>query len=247
MPLLKHFHQDDKRGFGRSFLHNWLCGITSALGKQLPGRDYVVWVRARSKLKVEHSIERFEQGPPMIWEDGLETGRYYESFAPALPSVTVPAVFDDDFQVRVMDLVEGPTLAAAVALVCPSNKSSLRSARAFAERVASCVHQGIGAVVVDIVNSTPASWLPFLARSLGFADKQFVGRNADMGVISLRPRYREGHASVEIWFETVEIGRPLPVIPVAVRSGMFLKLDLESVYEETLDRSGYRSRPYLFG
>jgi hypothetical protein len=249
MPLHKHFRNTDadvNGGDGRSFLCRWVCGVGTELDKQLPGGNYVVWVRTRTKLKLEQRIASFEDGPPMIYYDERESETRFPSFEPTPPLLSVPAVFDDDFNVRVMDSCEGPTIAAIVAFVCPSNKHSRASGHAFAERMCAYIRHGIGVVVIDIVNGMQSSWLPFLARSFGFSDQIAPMRDVETCAVSLRPRFRDNQGSVEVWCERLQIEQKMPVLPLAVRSGMFLKLDLEQSYETTLDQGGYRNRPYLF-
>jgi hypothetical protein len=120
MPLLDHFHppllgQRHWEGF-----HGWwAAAIAGRLNEHLLPPEYFAEFEVTLSTRVEVDVATFS-------EDGV----------PEHPVAVVPAVFPDDFEVKVFNNVAGPTLVAALELVSPGNKDRSESRRAFAAKCA---------------------------------------------------------------------------------------------------------------
>ena len=44
---------------------------------------------------------------------------------------------------------------------------------------------------------------------------------------------RDGRATLDVWRESLELGRPLPTLPLWLRGGLCLPVELEATYERT--------------
>ena len=54
--------------------------------------------------------------------------------------------------------------------------------------------------------------------------------------VAYRPIVREGQSQIEIWPSGLEIGRGLPVLPLALNAEIVLPLDLEATYTAACQR-----------
>jgi hypothetical protein len=98
---------------------------------------------------------------------GAATAVQTRVWAPPTPIRVFPALFSDDFEVRVFSSVAGPTLVAANELVSPGNKDREETRRAFTAKCAAYLQRGIGLMVVDIVPSRHANLHDDLMALLG--------------------------------------------------------------------------------
>jgi hypothetical protein len=48
-----------------------------------------------------------------------------------------------------------------------------------------------------------------------------------------RPVERKGTAAVDVWREPLAVGQPLPTLPLWLRGGLCLPVELEATYERT--------------
>src|SRR5262245_32195539 len=133
MPLLDHFRPSLRSGrHWESFHTLWAAEIAAALNRSALPPDYFA-------------------------EAQIQLGSAVEPWAPPAPPVVFPALFPDEFAVRVFGGPTGPHLVAAVELVSPRNKDRPEARRAFAAKCASYLNAGIGLVVVDVVTERTAN------------------------------------------------------------------------------------------
>jgi len=243
MPLLDFFPEEDPCEEGRSFQIMWLARIADALNQQLPDRRFFAQMSVRTWLQTEQDVAAFEYGPPSIFdEEGNDTGRRYESWTPPLPDQTVATDYFDNLSVNVIDFLEGRDVCGVVRLVCRGNKASRESELAFAVDCASQLQRGAGLVVVDIIPRRRVVWADHLGHLLHCADRYHPGRHHDMMVTSLRPARRLNLSEIDIWQFPVSFDDPLPNVPLAAKGAMFLSVDLESTYTQTVKDTRYDRR-----
>jgi hypothetical protein len=140
-------------------------------------------------------------------------------------------ILTDVVEVLVYDEREGPTLAGAIELVSPANKDRPAHREAFVSKCATLLQQGVGLIVVDVVTGRSASLhAEFLARYQSAPSN--VGAS-DLYVVSYRPVSRSGEPGLDIWEETLQLGRPLPTVPLGLRGGLCLPVDLDTTYDHT--------------
>jgi hypothetical protein len=151
---------------------------------------------------------------------------------------TMPAVFPDEFEVLVFDTSAGPTLVGAIELVSPGNKDRADARRAFAIKCANYLHQGIGLVVVDIVTSRHANLHDELIDVLRHGPECRFPGGAHLCCVSYRPIHSETDEDrIELRFITLAVGQALPVVPLALRNGPTVPVDLETSYTQARRRS----------
>ena len=133
----------------------------------------------------------------------------------------------------------GATLVAAVELVSPGNKDRMDTRRAFAVKCANYLQQGVGLVIIDVVTERIANLHDELTTLMGLAAEFRFPATAELYAAAYRPVRRDaGGDQIEMWPEPLAVGRPLPVVPLALRGGPTVPLDLEAAYAEA--RQGSR-------
>src|SRR4051812_37995966 len=150
MPLLDHFQPplSEERHWG-SFHAAWLGSLADDLNQRLP--------------KGFFAEEQLHQGGVEIDVATMEASHHAGNGSspadwwPMPPVVTIPAVFSDEFEVRIFSTAAGPQLLAAIELVSPRNKDRPAARRAFGVKCASYLNQGIGLIVVDIITERHAN------------------------------------------------------------------------------------------
>ena len=50
--------------------------------------------------------------------------------------------------------------------------------------------------------------------------------------VAYRPSQVDGESQLDVWPEPLTLGRPLPVLPLALRGAFFVPVDLEAAYTE---------------
>src|SRR5207245_1662716 len=74
------------------------------------------------------------------------------AWSPPAPALTVPMpVITDVVEVNIFSDVGGPTLAAVIELISPTNKDRPAHRDAFVAQCTTCLQQGLGLRLVDVV------------------------------------------------------------------------------------------------
>jgi hypothetical protein len=152
---------------------------------------------------------------------------------------TLLAVLTDLVEVQVFRDSEGPTLVGAIELVSPSNKGRPAERDAFVSKCASYLQQGVGLVVVDVVTNRRANLHTALLARVAAPDPAIL--HADLYAAAYHPVQQEGQTTVEVWQEGLAVGRPLPTIPLWLRGGIRLPVELEAAYERTCQEQRVRA------
>jgi hypothetical protein len=237
MPLLDHFHPPlfEQRSW-ESFHSVWAGEIMAMLNEDIlpPGYYAETQVHVGPRIEVDVTSLRPDGG-----SGGGSSGNgvAVTSFTEAIVQV-MPAVFPDEFEVLVFNTSGGPTLVGAVELVSPGNKDRPDTRRAFAIKCASYLHRGVGLVVVDVVTDRHANLHDELIDLL----RQDPGHRFPGGVslycVAYRPFRTEVEGErIELRFIVLGVGRALPVVPLTLRNGPTVPVDLETSYARTRRRS----------
>ena len=123
----------------------------------------------------------------------------------------------------------GPRLAGAVELVSPANKDRPSHREALVSKCVTYLQAGVGLVIVDVVTERPADLQRELLLRLGVADP---GPGALSGS-AFRPVERDGVRVLDVWREPLAVGQPLPTLPLWLRGGLCLPVELEAAYMRT--------------
>jgi hypothetical protein len=94
----------------------------------------------------------------------------------------------------------------------------------------SLLANGIGVLIVDVVTNRLANLHALLLERLGHASPSDEPR---LYACSYHAVKRNQQASVDIWTEELEIGKALPEMPLFLRAGPCVPVDLNDAYQRT--------------
>lgn len=219
MVLLDHFRPPlSERRHWHAFHNSWATYLSSQLNDRLPAGYFA---EANVQFGIEIDVAAFADG---------EGGSPVADWVPPAPHRSVPvALAGPVVEVGIFSRSGGPVLAGAVELVSPANKDRPASRDAFTSKCAAYVQAGVGLVVVDVVTERSADLHRELLARLG-AD---AGDNSPLYAAAYRPVERDGETALDLWHEPLEVGRPLPTLPLWLRGGLGLPVDLQATYERT--------------
>ena len=216
--LLDHFHPPLRgRRHWHSFHNNWATYLAADLNARLPPNYFA---EANAQFGIEIDIATFEVDA---------AGEAFEAtWSPPSPTMTLPlTLVTDVVEVLVFYNVGGPVLAGAVEFVSPANKDRPASREAFATKCQSYLQQAVGVIVVDVVTERRGSLHNHIVAGL---DATAPTSDADLYAAAYRPAADD---TLQIWHEPLGVGRPLPTMPLWLRSGPCLPADLQATYDRT--------------
>jgi hypothetical protein len=225
--LLDHFRPPiSLRRHWHAFPNAWATYLASDLNRQLPESYFA---EANVQFGIEIDVATFEEAD-VLSSAPLATAVATWTAPP--PTLTVPlAPLTDIVEVLIFDQQEGPTLAGAIELISPANKDRPTHRDAFVSKCAAYVQQGIGLILVDVVTDRSANLHTELLERLQSLPSRPMG--SDLYAVAYRPISRAGTTQLDIWEETLELDRPLPTMPLGLRGGLCLPVDLDASYDRT--------------
>ncbi len=153
-------------------------------------------------------------------------------WTPPAPTRTVPySLITDIVEINVFAATGGPTLAGAVELVSPANKDRPAHRDAFVSKCASYLQQGVGLVIVDVVTERGGNLHAALLDRLQVSSESPF--EAALYATAYRPNGHNGQPQLNIWQEALAIARSLPTLPLSLRGGVSVPVELEASYERT--------------
>jgi Protein of unknown function (DUF4058) len=235
VPLLDHFHPPlAPTRHWESFHVNWAGAIADALNESLLPEGYFAEEHAQIGARVEIDVATFRGPETSPHPAGATATLPRRVWVPPAPTIVVPAAFPDSFQVLIFENEGGGRLVAAIELVSPGNKDRTAERQAFAIKCASYLCRGIGLIVIDIVTSRRANLHDEIMRLLGHETP--LPPDAALYAVAYRPIVRDSQEQIEIWPSHLEIGRSLPVLPLALNAELALPIDLETTYTAACQR-----------
>ncbi len=142
---------------------------------------------------------------------------------------TVPE--QDEYEVRVYDETFGRRLVAVVELVSPANKDRPDSRRAFVAKCAALLQQDVCVAIVDIVPVRRFNLYAELLELIGGSDP-LMADGPPTYAVTLRGR-RGSHRRIETFAHVLQVGQPLPTLPLWLSADQWVPVELEPTYEET--------------
>ena len=225
MPLLDHFHPPISRTHPwRGFHGAWAAAMARLLnaGVLPPGYYAVPFLDRDGPIEIDvAALREFEAAGALS-----QPGQPY-SWTPSAPELTVAVEWPgaDDVRVEVLTDDGDPRLAAAIELVSPRNKDRPRAREAFAAKCAEHLGRGCGVVVVDVVTTRRADLHADLLVALG-VDLAAAAPGA-LSAVSYRPVRRDAAGQLLGWPVALELGSPLPTLPLWLGADLAVPLDLE--------------------
>jgi hypothetical protein len=222
MVLYDHFRPPlSLRRHWHAFHSAWCTYLASHLNEQLP-EGYFAEPNVQFGIEIDVAA----------WEEVTAPAAFSAAWTAPAPTQTVAiSLITDLAEVLIYGREGGPTLAGAIELISPANKDRPAHREAFVSKCAAYLQQGIGLAMVDVVTDRRARLHEeLLARLQATAD---VSLEADLYAASYRPIERDEQSSLDIWQEALAVGHNLPVLPLWLRGGICLRLDLAATYERT--------------
>lgn len=241
MPLLDHFHPPlSVERHWEAFHNRWAAAITDALNAGGLPKGFFAEAQIRLGGGVEIDVAT-QQAPPARRGSRRAQGggvAVLEApvWAPAQPTLSLPAVYPDELEVLVFSTEAGPTLVAAVELVSPANKDRPATRRAFAMKCLSYLHQGIGVLIVDVVTSRLANLHDEMAGLIPDDAPPFPA-SPSLYAAAYRPVRQRQHERIDVWPAELHVGQPLPLMPLWLRGVGAVRVDLDATYTEARQRS----------
>jgi hypothetical protein len=233
MPLLDHFHPPlVPRRHWESFLVTWAGTIADSLNEDLLPEGYFAEEHAHAGARIEIDVATFADEKQNLINGTVVT----QTYAPPTPTSVIPAAFPDEFEVRVYESEGGTRLVAPIELVSPANKDRETHRRAFANKCAGLLSQGISLIVVDVVTSRTANLHAEILRLLGSTVDNSSTLSENLYAVAYRPVVRQDESTIEIWTQTLTVGQELPTLPLALSAELCLPVDLEATYSIACQR-----------
>jgi len=240
MALLDHFHPplaDDPPG--NSLYTLWAAAAVRWLNGYLPAGEFRAFANVRRDAHVKADVAEYRR----LQANGAhEPHSSREGGVAALPTAppavtTFPLSATDDVEVQIAESRHHMTIAGVIEFIGPANKKELDERRAFEAKCASYLHRGIGVVIVDIVTNRHANPHNELMQALGGPPSTLLA-NAPTYVAGYGPVSRDGRMQSDVWCYPTLLGSPIPTVPLVLRRGPMVMLELEETYLEAIADSG---------
>ncbi len=238
MPLRDHFHPPFTNRRSWDCVHGaWPTMIVAGLSRTLPQR-YV----AEPQIHLAHSIEvdiatYDEEDTDFATTTERDDGGGVATAVWAPPKPTLAVATDlldlDEYEVRVYDTKIGRRLVAAVEIVSPANKDRPDTRRAFVAKCAALLQNRVSVAIVDLVTTRDFNLYSELMELLGLSDLSLSGASLPFYAVACRAARRDEKWLLETWSYPLNLGQPLPTLPLWIADNLAVPLELEATYEET--------------
>lgn len=222
MPLLDHFRPPlAGRRHWHSFHNTWASNISAMLNQRLPAGYFA---EPNVQFGIEIDVAAFaddlpDQPPAADW-------------TPPPPRSSTPVTMTEAVvEVGIFSTSGGPILVGAVELVSPGNKDRPAKREALVSKCAAYLQAGVGLVVVDVVTERPADVPAELVVRVGGAAGTTAG--SPLYAAAYRPVERDGATVLDQWYEPVAVGDVLPTLPLWLKGGLCLPVELQAAYDRT--------------
>jgi hypothetical protein len=235
MPLRDHFRPPlDNITSWEGFHGQWPAMIVQQSNARLP-RDYVAEPRVHLGSAFEVDVAGYESDftPAGTSEPASNGGAAVQTWLPSTPTVLLETELPipSEYEVLVYDVRRGRRLVAAVEIVSPANKDRPENRRAFVQKCEALLRQGVCLAIVDLVTIRTANLYREVAEQIGAAEP--AASRIPLYAVTFRSRHRDERWRVEAWPHELQLGQPLPTLPLWLNETDAVPLELETSYEET--------------
>lgn len=242
MPLLDHFHPplSETRKW-QGFHSHWTSSLAAQLNAGLlPPRHFAEPQVSHGRIEVDVAADRLPGNVATSRLASASSGGVATLaspvWSPPASSLEMDAVFAAEFTVLVINVEAGPVLVGAIELVSPSNKDRPAARRAFAMKCLNYLNAGIGLMIVDVVTERRANLHDHMAELIVGDAPRFPGAPS-IYAAAYRPFRRGEQDKVSVWPIPLNVGDPLPVLPLWLRDVPDpVRVDLEAAYTEARQR-----------
>lgn len=222
--LLDHFHPPLSELGWKGFHNQWAAVLAADLNSRLPAG----W-RAQSEVEfgVEVDVGVLEEDDQTEFVSAPSD----QIWTPPEPTRTVPFLGPQDIvEVKVFNRSYSPNLVGAIELVSPANKDRPDHRRAFVSKCHSILSEGAGLIVVDIVTERRKNLHRQLMEQIKF---ELPGPASDLYAAGYRIVNSDAERSetrLQVWEEPLSLGARLPMMPLFLRVGPMVPVDLNATY-----------------
>jgi len=241
MALQDHFHPPlSVHRHWHAFHNAWATYIASNLNHVLPEGYFA---EPNVQFGIEIDVATFEE--PL-------QGRYYElsgkmpvadnslAWVPPAPAQTFPfKPVSELVEISIFNEEEGPILKAVIELVSPANKDRSANRKAFVSKCLQYLQQGLGLIIVDVVTVRTANLHNELLTNIVASEQSHI--NAQLYTTAYRVVKHQNESSLDIWQQKLELGQPLPIMPLWLQGSICLPVDLGATYELTCQEQRIQS------
>jgi hypothetical protein len=243
MPLLDHFHPPLSVERSWESLHSaWATALADDLNRSLPDQ-YFAEEHTHAGGRVEIDVAAMD-GSTLTAIPAPNSGTAVSVsphvWTPPAPALVLPAHFPEDFEVLVFSTREGPTLVAAIELVSPRNKDRPDSRRAFGSKCANYLYRGVSLIIVDIVTERRANLHNETMDVMKADERFFLSADPALYAVAYRPIIRDAREEIDLWPNPLDLGAPLPVLPLAINAELVLPVNFERTYVDVCQRRRLR-------
>jgi hypothetical protein len=242
MPLRDHFRSPTDAEISWDAFHGqWPAMLVLDLNRRLP-RRFVAAPQVHLGAFAEIDVSTYEK-------DGHEVAGFQSKngnggvatavWAPPRPSLSVETDLpsQDEYEVRVYDEKRHRRLVAAIEIVSPANKDRPESRHAFVAKCAALLQKQVSVTIVDLVTIRDSNLYHELLDLIGETDAALGSSPAPIYGVACRttkPDPKPGTSwKLETWYQPMQVGQPLPTLPLWLTDDYSIPLDLEASYEET--------------
>jgi Protein of unknown function (DUF4058) len=229
MPLLDHFRPplSTKRHW-HSFHNAWSTYLADHLNQSLPEGYFA---EPNAQFGIEDDVATFsEQRTVQL----TPLGAGAQPWQPQTPTATLPLpLMTDIVEVQIFNTQAGPILVGAIELISPANKDRPAHREAFTAKCQAYLQQGIGLIIVDLVTTLSANLHHELMQRLHLSIDHL---EPPLYAVAYRIAQSESAAQLNVWQETLTIGGLLPTLPLCLKGGLYLPIELEQTYQYTCQR-----------
>jgi hypothetical protein len=238
MPLRDHFHGETEVELPWPMMAQfWATTLVGWLNRTLPKNKYHAVSEMRMGPQVEADVAEYsrdELPDPHAGPNGSVA-----TLTAAPPAVlTLAAAFPDEIEVEIRERRAGRPLLGIIELVSPGNKDREAACDSFVAKCVAYLRRGIGVVIIDVVTERHANLHNELLKAISGKNPQLMP-DTPTYVSGYRPVHRPtGANEIEVWPYAVAVGQPVPAVPLGLRGGPVVLLDLEGTYTAAIDATG---------
>ncbi|HTU20161.1 MAG TPA: DUF4058 family protein [Gemmataceae bacterium] len=231
MPLLDHFHPPLDRRNWESFHGGWIFQLVGQLNLRPMPYGFLAEGNVHIGITVVADVAAFEEDVPSRERSNGAVATAV--WAPPQPPLVVPVDFStlESFEIRIYDQDRARTLVAAVELVSPGNKDRPESRRAFLDKCAAYLREGVSVVVVDVVTSRRHNFHAALMELFNGGEAAMRAITSDLYAVAYRVHLVGQRTQLEAWPAELALGAPLPTMPLWLTESLCVPLDLEAGYQ----------------
>lgn len=240
MPLRDHFHGQTEIELPWPMIaQSWAITLVRWLNTTLPRDVFQAVSEMRMGPQVEADVAEYRRDelPDPFHGPNGSVATLATAAPPAV--LTLSAEFPDEHEVEIRERRAGRPLVGIIELVSPGNKDRKAACDSFVAKCVAYLRRGVGVVIVDVVTERHANLHNELMEAIGGENPQLMP-DTPIYVSGYRPVHRRAtHTNeIEVWPYAAVIGQPVPAVPLGLRGGPVVLLDLEATYTAAIEATG---------